>query len=129
MKLRPHHLLCAQGYSGKGYDSDFTVNMTAVTKRLREERAVTVEIVFSTDDICSKCPKMLGQNLCRDDEKVNSFDRKVRNYFGIEEKIYVYDDITREINSAMTEAMMDDICGDCAWYPVSACKKRIIGGG
>jgi hypothetical protein len=121
-------LLCTQGYSGKGYDSDFVSNMTAVTSRLREERGVVVEIVFSTDEVCAKCPKMLGQNLCRDDEKVNRFDQKVRDYFGIEEKSYVYDNIVSEINAAMTEAMMDDICGDCAWYPVSACKKKIMAG-
>ena len=28
--LRPHHLLCTQGYSGKGYDNDFVAHMTDV---------------------------------------------------------------------------------------------------
>ena len=25
--LRPHHLLCTQGYSGKGYDNDFVAHI------------------------------------------------------------------------------------------------------
>jgi hypothetical protein len=127
MRLRPHHLLCTQGYSGKGYDSNFIANTTAITNRLRNDRGAEVEIVFSADDMCGKCPKMLGYDRCLDDEKVRRFDRKVMDYFGLEEKGYVYVDIVREIDSKMTETMMDDICGDCGWYPVSACKRNILG--
>ncbi|MDD7224175.1 MAG: DUF1284 domain-containing protein, partial [Lachnospiraceae bacterium] len=28
--LRPHHLLCTQGYSGKGYSDDFVENMDKI---------------------------------------------------------------------------------------------------
>ena len=127
MKLRPHHLLCTQGYSGKGYGDDFVANMTAITTRLRSDEDVAIDIVFSTDDICSKCPKMLGVDLCEQNEKVKRFDRKVIDYFGIEEKSYIYRDIVRGINAKMTTATMDDICGDCNWYPISAWKKNILG--
>ncbi|MFR5373228.1 MAG: hypothetical protein ACLTGJ_07070 [Faecalibacterium prausnitzii] len=34
--LRPHHLLCTQGYSGKGYDNDFVAHMTDVVHQLRD---------------------------------------------------------------------------------------------
>ena len=127
MKLRPHHLLCTQGYSGKGYSNDFTDNMTAITNRLRGEDNVSVEIVFSTDDICTKCPRKLGEDLCNENDKVKTFDKKVVDYFGIEEKSYVYQDIIREINAKMTASMIDDICGNCSWYPISACKRTILG--
>ena len=127
MKLRPHHLLCTQGYSGKGYSNAFTANMTDITNRLRGDGDVAVEIVFSTDDICISCPNMLGVNICERDDKVKRFDRKVVEYFGVEEKNYIYREITGEINAKMTAEMMDDICGDCNWYPISACKKNIVG--
>lgn len=128
MKLRPHHLLCTQGYSGKGYSGDFVQNMTAITHRLRNESNVIVDIVFSTDDICAKCPNMLGMDLCKDQCKVKLFDKKVVDYFGLEEKSYVYQDIVREIGAKMTASILKDICASCSWYPVSACKRNILCG-
>ena len=101
--------------------------MTVITNRLRSGEDVAVDIVFSTDDICSKCPKMLGVDLCEDNEKVKRFDKKVISYFGIEEKSYIYQEIIKEINANMTISMMDDICEDCNWYPISACKRNILG--
>jgi len=127
MKLRPHHLLCTQGYSGRGYNSDFVENMTAITTHLRNNANAVVEIVFSTDDICSKCPRMIDNDLCESDDKVKRLDKKVITYFGIKEKNYIYQDIIREINAEMTSSMMDDICSDCEWYPISACRKNILG--
>ena len=127
MKLRPHHLLCTQGYSGRGYSNDFVENMTAITTVLRNEADAVVEIVFSSDDICLKCPRFISHDLCENDEKVKRFDKKVIAYFGVEEKSYVYKDITREINAKMTSSMMDDICSDCEWYPISACRKNVLG--
>ena len=127
IKLRPHHLLCTQGFNGKGYSADFVENMTAITSRLRSDFDVMVEIVFSTDDICSRCPHMLGENLCQSNEKVNRFDAKVIAYFGIEEKGYIYKEIVHEIHTKMTQTIMDDICGECNWYAVSDCQKKILG--
>jgi len=126
LRLRPHHLLCTQGYSGKGYDDDFVENMTAITTYLRNNASAVVEVVFSTDDICDKCPRLVGDSLCESNDKVMNFDKKVSSYFSIEEKSYVYQDIIREINSKMTLSIMDDICGDCEWYHISACKKSIL---
>jgi len=126
MKLRPHHLLCTQGYSGRGYNEDFVENMTAITNHLRSIENVAVKIVFSTDDICNKCPKMLDVDRCEENDKVKRFDRKIIDYFDIEEKSYIYQEIIKEINANMTITMMDDICGDCNWYAISACKQNIL---
>ena len=127
MKLRPHHLLCTQGYSGRGYSEDFVENMTAITTYLRSNDNAVIEIVFTTDDICSKCPRKIDDDLCDNNEKVKRFDNKVASYFGIKEQGYIYRDIIREINNKMTSKMMDDICSDCEWYPVSACRRNILG--
>ena len=59
IKLRPHHLLCTQTYSGKGYSSDFVENMDIITSRLRLAPETIVEIVTTTDDICAKCPLVI----------------------------------------------------------------------
>lgn len=128
MRLRPHHLLCTQGFGGKGYSRAFVENMTAITNRLRNESDVTIELVFSTDDICVKCPLMVDTDLCKDNVKVKRFDKKLVDYFGLEEKSYIYRDIVAEISAKMTEAMMEDICCGCSWYPVSECKNRVLAG-
>jgi len=121
VKLRPHHLLCTQGYNGLGYDDAFVENMTAITTFLRGGGAA--DIVFSTDDICQKCPRMISRDLCESNDKVKRLDKKVADYFGIEEKKYIYPNIVREINAKMTCDIMDDICGECEWYPI--CKERM----
>lgn len=126
IKLRPHHLLCTQGYSGKGYSNEFVENMNRVVRRLRTEEATEVTLVFSTDDLCAHCPSMEGTDLCSTQEKVKSFDRKTVEYFHLEEKTYIYQDIIQEIDSQMTAERMDDICEGCKWYPISSCKKNIL---
>lgn len=127
MQLRPHHLLCTQGYSGKGYDDAFVANMTSLTDKLRQNPSLTVDLVYSTDDLCACCPNQLAADTCKVNQKVKTFDAKVVSYFGLEEKTYVYADIIKKINRQMTPEMMDDICGSCEWYPVSACRKNILG--
>ncbi|MCL2580170.1 MAG: DUF1284 domain-containing protein [Oscillospiraceae bacterium] len=128
MKLRPHHLLCTQGYSGKGYSPAFVENMNAITAILRTNPETPVDIVFSTDDICAHCPHMLGEDHCDRNEKVKQFDQKVIDYFGVEQKQYRYGELVAKVNREMTAERMDDICARCSWYPVSACKQKVLGG-
>lgn len=127
MDLRPHHLLCTQGYSGKGYSDDFVENMNRLTAELRSGKPVRVHLTFSTDDLCGKCPNMLGTDLCSTNEKVKRFDRKVVEYFHLEEKEYVYQELVEKIREEITPQMLADICDGCSWYPVSACREKILG--
>lgn len=126
IKLRPHHLLCTQGYSGKGYSTEFVENMNEVVEKLRTKEATEVTIVFSTDDLCAHCPNQKGTDLCSTQEKVKTFDQKTAEYFGIEEKTYIYQELIKEIDDKMTEERMDDICEGCSWYRISSCKKNIL---
>ena len=64
IKLRPHHLLCTQGYSGKGYSKEFVENMTEIVKLIKNEK-VQVQLIFSEDDICSKCPNLFENNISK----------------------------------------------------------------
>jgi len=126
IKLRPHHLLCTQGYAGMGYSEDFAGNMTAITTHLRSDDEAVIEVVFTTDDICAKCPRMVDVDLCESNAKVKRLDEKVVAYFGVEEKSYTYQNIIGEINAKMTSEMMDDICSECEWYSSSDCKTNIL---
>lgn len=126
MDLRPHHLLCTQGYGGKGYSEEFVENMDCLTKQLRGDTPVKIRVRFSTDDLCSHCPNKQGENLCSTDEKVQRFDRKTVEYFQLEEKEYIYQDLTEKIQKQITPEMLEDICRGCCWYPISACRERIL---
>ena len=127
MDLRPHHLLCTQGYSGKGYSDEFVENMNRVTEKLRGSEPVTVHLTCSTDVLCADCPNMLGTDLCSTNEKVKRYDRKVMEYFQLEEKDYIYQELVERIREEMTPEMLADICDGCSWYPVSACREKILG--
>jgi len=129
IKLRPHHLLCTQGFAGRGYDDNFVANMTEITDCLRNGDDIGVDIVFGTDSICGKCPNLvenplqINENFCKHEDKVRRFDRKVIEYFNIEEKRYIYRDIIQKINSEITGEIISDICAECVWFSVSECRN------
>ena len=130
ISLRPHHLFCTQGYSGKGYSDEFTVGMDRVAKKLREDPGATVEITFSSDSICAACPKRYEEGKCLDDAKVLLYDARVREILGLEEKRYSYHELIDRLDTYIMSGDGDEllraICGDCEWYPVSACSRNIL---
>lgn len=127
MKLRPHHLLCTQGFQGKGYSDGFVSNMKKYVKLMREDPDFRITITTETDDLCSACPNKLSHINCKDDEKVLHFDRRVLELFDIKPgETYSYQSLIRKIDDAMTEETMKNICGDCSWFKVSACMKNVL---
>jgi hypothetical protein len=113
-----------QAFRGNGYDEAFIANMTAITSGLRGNPAAEIEVVFGADDICKKCPNLINPGICKSEERVRRFDRKVIEYFGVKEKRYIYGEIIREINSFMTQPIMNDICSECSWFTACALHKN-----
>jgi len=126
IKLRPHHLLCLQGFSGKGYSKDFVSNMTKLKEDLFKEDAM-INLAGGSDDICAKCPHLLMDGLCQTEKKVKTKDDKVVKYFGLGHKLYDFGALVNDIKNKITPSIMADICGDCAWYDNSHCRKNILG--
>ena len=102
--------------------------MNDIVHQLREVPGTTIRLTFSTDTLCSCCPHKQGEDLCDTQEKVKRFDRKTVEYFGLEEKEYVYQDLIRAIDQKATPEILADICRDCSWFPISACCKNICSG-
>ena len=100
--------------------------MTRIVEQLRQGEDDEIRIVFHCDEVCVNCPEKLGDDLCEDQKKVKRYDGKVISYFGIEEKCYHYRELIREIDAKMTDEMLADICSDCCWYPISACRRNIL---
>lgn len=61
IKVRGHHLICLNFFSGEGYDEDFVRNLEQVVSELKS--GVTFQIVYGSDDICYRCPN-LKNNKC-----------------------------------------------------------------
>jgi|GEM_PF-33188 len=126
IKLRPHHLLCLQGFSGKGYSDDFIENMTAIKEVLSDKNSI-INLVFSNDDICFKCPHLLTNNLCATGSGVKIKDDKIIKYFSLVQKQYNYHELITQIKEKITPSIMADICNECTWYDNSHCRKNILG--
>ena len=96
--------------------------MTGIVKRLSV--GAGVEVVRGTDHICSHCPKMVKENQCETNEKVEGIDARVVAHFEISTGRYVYADVVEMIKSKATADMMDHICQSCEWYATSKCKEK-----
>ena len=115
MKLRPHHFMCIQMFTGHGYNTEFTSHMEQKIKMLSDETTILVK--EGCDDICQKCPNR-EQNTCRDFAKVRRLDDDVKDACGIS-----YSDkiMWMDISSTVREQILDtelfgEICCDCEWY-------------
>ncbi|MCL2555804.1 MAG: DUF1284 domain-containing protein [Firmicutes bacterium] len=126
IKLRPHHLLCLQGFSGKGYSTKFIENMAFIKQALSEQEAM-IDLKFSSDDICAKCPHLISKDLCQIADTVKTKDNKVIKYFDLTQKLYNFNDLITQIKQKITPSILADICSDCAWYDNSHCRKNILG--
>ena len=124
--LRPHHLLCAGLFRQR------------LRQRFRRPRPMW----------CISCrmfpappsphllhrhplfplPQQAGDWPLRHAGKGQALRCKDGEYFGLEEKDYVYQDLIREIDAKATPEILADICRDCCWFPISACCKNICEG-
>mgnify|MGYP003925695405 CR=1 FL=1 len=125
VKLRPHHLLCIEGFKGLGYSKDFVDNMKNVISDLLKSGKVS--IIKGVDDICRKCPYLDG-NACNNTygRSVNDMDEIVVNKLGlIENTIEDYYKIKEKIYNVFRKK--DDlygICDKCSWKDVCDFYKK-----
>lgn len=119
MRLRPHHALCIQKFTGHGYDERFTEHMTEICEKLRNERETIVYITEGCDELCAWCPH--GRDgVCSTLEKVADMDAAVRLALGLVPGGTVsWSELSRQAREKIfgTENF-ERICADCEWYPL-----------
>ena len=123
VSLRPHHVLCINGFVGKGYNKEFIDNMQKIVDRIIKD-GEKINIIFSTDDICSKCPYMKSENLCCSQQKVELYDKRTANTLNLREKEYTFNQIKKLIKK-LDSAKLKFICGDCSWFESGICRERM----
>ena len=116
MKLRPHHLLCLQKYTGKGYDEAFTAHMNGLLGRLAAHPEGAIQLTEGADDVCAACPHNAGGR-CDSQEKVTRMDRGVLAAldfsYGQRDS---WDALARRAaERVLSTEEFERICADCQW--------------
>lgn len=118
--LRPHHILCLQGFQGHGYDSVFIKNLAAIHESVSKNPDQIVQISCGIDDICEPCPNH-REKICAKSEQaeknIQAIDRIVLSLLDLP---YLYIDSVRNIfthaNRVLkTKNSVKKVCGSCEW--------------
>ena len=117
MKLRPHHLLCIQKFTGHGYDAAFTAHMTSVVAALAENPQTQITLTHGCDELCEKCPNKIDGR-CSSLQKVETMDSLVLDVCGLADEDTV--SWTEAARQARERVFATDefqrICAHCEWY-------------
>ncbi len=122
LRLRPHHLLCLQKFTGRGYDAAFTKHMNEVVRRLRAAPDTKVLLTEGADELCLLCP-MRRDGVCLSQEKVRAMDEGVLRLLGLS----CGEACDWQRLRAMTAARIfetgynETICSRCQWKQL--CRK------
>ena len=116
MKLRPHHLMCLQKYTGKGYDEAFTAHMNGLLGRLAAHPEEEVQLTEGADDLCAACPHNAGGR-CDSQEKVTRMDRGVLAALDLSYgQRDSWDALARRAaERVLSTEEFERICADCQW--------------
>lgn len=127
--IRPHHLLCMQGYSGKGYDKGFVANMDMIVGTLRSNPETKIRLLADCDNICKACPhqKMIGDTpKCMEKDEADNTSKMTRekamlDFLGlIENEVYEIGYLFDLVNlKIQTKAKAEEIfCDNCMWLDI-----------
>ncbi|MCX6651592.1 MAG: DUF1284 domain-containing protein [Methanomassiliicoccales archaeon] len=125
IRLRHHHLLCTQTFSGKGYDYRFVANMEDVVSALRSPEDLLVHISIAVDDVCSSCPNEV-RGMCKDELSVVEKDRAAAMFLSLPEVTSLpAEPLLRSVRERLLG--LDDfqlVCGECEWMKL--CNRWLV---
>lgn len=119
IRIRAHHLLCIQGFQGKGYSPEFIENMKKIIYFLNSDLLKKVEIINSCDDICSSCPHV-KEDFCSEsngsEKRIKMMDNLTLKFLGLESgNEHYYKDVLNKISNNINFSQLKSICGHCSW--------------
>lgn len=116
-KLRAHHGMCIAFFQGRGYSTDFIVQMEKLIQQLKKNPIIN--ICAQADSICCTCPNQ-HQGVCRTESKVSEYDRLVLKYCGLSVGMTMpYADFQEAVHKhILLSRKRSEICGNCQWDPI-----------
>lgn len=128
LRFRPHHFLCALGYRGKGYSTQFTANMDGIVfGRLRAPvgQDMLIEVVELSDDICAPCPHRRGEG-CDKQNRIAALDRRHAQRLGLRNGQRVgWQEMRARIRERVRSEDLDTLCQGCEWLGAGMCKEAV----
>ncbi len=116
MKLRPHHALCIQKFTGYGYDEAFTSHMATLVELLSREPGVEITLVHGCDDLCVCCPNNL-KGRCNTYDKVERMDSLMLELSGLSGTHSLpWEALAKRAMSILLSRDFFTVCGDCQWF-------------
>jgi hypothetical protein len=124
IRIRAHHLLCIQGFQGKGYSADFINNMNQIIYFLNDGISKKIRVINHDDDICTHCPHLekthLEKNICsqfpESEKRIKKMDDLTIKLLKLEcGQKYNYKYIFSRINEIISFYQIKNICGHCSW--------------
>ncbi|WGH78385.1 DUF1284 domain-containing protein [Jannaschia ovalis] len=128
LRLRPHHVLCAIGFEGRGYDDAFTSNMARIVMGgLRAPDGPRTEILITgqADALCAPCPNRDGLG-CTKQATVSALDRQHAAAL----RIAPGDRLTwgaclERVLDHVAPGDLSRICDGCQWLELGICERAL----
>lgn len=117
MRLRPHHLLCIQKFTGHGYNAPFTIHMASIVSELADKPVTQITVTRGCDDLCKMCPNRVN-DACASLEKAALMDSAV---LGVCNLTYGENDSWSSLAATARERIFETdefhkICACCQWF-------------
>jgi hypothetical protein len=124
MAFRAHHLLCALGFRGLGYNDAFVENMTAIVRVLQERPETVLKLVAEPDAVCAACPR-LSDGDCA--SGATTRDMAVLELLGLERGALVTAAAAYErVKGRLTPDILSSrVCADCGWAAYGYCRDGL----
>lgn len=123
-KFRVHHIMCTNLYKGYGYSGDFCENMTKMVEWLCNNPDEPLLLVTNPDDICAKCPNLINNKYCENEQNhVHLKDKELLLALHLEEgKTYTYSFLKSQAKKYLSKEIFEKSCSNCKWYKEGLCK-------
>lgn len=128
--LRAHHILCIQGFRGKGYSKEFVANFASLVERLTTYNDTKIKLIAGPDDICRYCP-YLGEDGCyrsaRDAERLSQhMDEQVLHRLSLEPSTGLsWTEVLQRLKDNIEPEDLWNICAGCPWLSYNYCVEGL----
>ena len=122
IRLRPHHGLCIQHFTGKGYSAAFVANMTHVIAVLRAMPETQIELTADMDVLCACCPHN-QEGACESSPKPSLYDQAVLQCCGLQMgQRLSWKEFQKHVSQRILErGLLEQVCRGCQW--LSLCQE------
>ncbi|TFL18568.1 DUF1284 domain-containing protein [Jannaschia formosa] len=128
VRLRPHHVLCAIGFDGQGYNAAYAANISRIvdgTLRKPGGASVTIHVTGNADSICAPCPFRRGAG-CETQSLIDALDARHGAALGLAPGDRLswgacLDLVRRRVRAEDLSAL----CAGCNWLEAGPCRSAI----